>query len=50
MGQHRDGDTTDGIEGGEEEQTLGGGESGDVSSLGQDYKRPLVSIVGVDIH
>ena len=50
MGQHSDCNTTDGVEGGEKEQSLGGGESIDVPRLGQDHESPLVSIVGVNIH
>ena len=50
MGQHSNCNTTDGVEGGEKEQSLGGGESIDVSRLGQDHESPLVSIVGVNIH
>ena len=50
MGQHCDCNTTDGVEGGEKEQSLGGGESIDVPRLGQDHESPLVSIVGVNIH
>ena len=34
MGQHGDGDPPDGVEGGEEEETLGRGESSDVARLG----------------
>lgn len=34
VGQHGDGDPPDGVEGGEEEETLGRGESSDVARLG----------------